>query len=102
MKQNKGFTLVELSVVMIIIALMVGLVVSLAASWMTTANQASDAIRLKNIVSILQNYYIAHGSLPCPARPDIALTNSANGVAAADCFTTCPAGSACTINTVNG
>ncbi len=71
---NKGFTLVELAIVLVIIALLTsGLLMGITAQRASAEN--TDAQRqLDNIREALTGFAMANGRLPCPANP--ALTSA--------------------------
>lgn len=84
-----GFTLVELSIVLIIVSLLAGgMLMSLGAQReISAANEAHK--RLAEIRETLFGYVVINGRLPCPmSLTVVAPTDSDYGVAA----TTCPAG----------
>lgn len=68
-KASSGFTLVEMAIVMVIVALMLGgLMMSLSQT--TENTRRSDArTQLDGIVEALYGYAQANGRLPCPATP---------------------------------
>jgi len=73
-RRNKGFTLVELAIVLVIVALLAsGLMMGMTAQ--RTSAENTDAQRqLENIREALLGYAMANGRLPCPANP--ALTSA--------------------------
>ena len=70
-RRNKGFTLVELAIVLVIIALLTsGLLMGVTAQRASAEN--SDAQRqLDNIREALTGFAMANGRLPCPADPTL-------------------------------
>ena len=90
-----GFTLVEMAIVIIIIALVIGFAVTLGTNAVQAAQRTSTQERLATIKMALESYQRANGYLPCPASR--ALTPSGSivfGVEArsgASCDTSPPA-----------
>ena len=76
---HRGFTLVELAIVLIIVALMTGgLLLGLSAQ--RNAAENADAQRqLEVIREALMGFAIANGRLPCPADPSLTSANAAVG-----------------------
>jgi len=81
---SSGFTLIELSIVLVIIALIVGSGLSMGRSAIEAAMVAATNKRMDAIEAALMAYRMANNRLPCPA--DLTLTeSSANfGVEAAN------------------
>lgn len=78
-KRNRGFSLVELAIVMVIVSLLAGgLIVSLSAQ-MELANTAETQRRLADARLALLGYAAANGRLPCPAAPDSTGVESPSG-----------------------
>lgn len=70
MKRQRGFTLIELSMVLLVVALLLGgLLVPLSAQ-MDARNTQESLRRLDEVRDALLGYAAAHGRLPCPARGD--------------------------------
>lgn len=78
----KGFSLVELTIVLIIVSLLAsGLLFGIAAQ--RNAAETSDARRqLENIHEALVGYAMANGRLPCPAPANLASGDPSAGIAA--------------------
>lgn len=98
----KGFSLIELSVVLTLIALIMsmavsGLRVQLSSTEITSTQQKLDALKIA-----LENYRTQFGKYPCPAPANLLSSNANYGIASTDCFSTCPAGMQCVANAVNG
>lgn len=79
--RNNGFSLVELAIVLVIVALLAsGLLVGIAAQ--RNAAENIDAQRqLENIREALLGYAMANGRLPCPAKADLPNTDDEAGKA---------------------
>jgi prepilin-type N-terminal cleavage/methylation domain-containing protein len=87
----QGFSLLELSVVLIVIGLVAGFGISLGANILSGSDRITTQQRLTNIRTALDSFVQKNGYLPCPAsRADIP-TDANFGVERRD-----PAGSACT------
>jgi prepilin-type N-terminal cleavage/methylation domain-containing protein len=69
---NSGFTLLELSIVLIIIALVTGMAVSAGISAVASARQAATINKMKTIDQALMAFRVANNRLPCPA--DLTIT----------------------------
>jgi prepilin-type N-terminal cleavage/methylation domain-containing protein len=67
MKQQKGFTLIEISIVLIIVGLMVAGASSGLVSYLNQERQNITKDRLQAIQEALDNYYQVNGRYPCPA-----------------------------------
>lgn len=79
-RHGTGFTLVELAIVLVIVALLAsGLMVGIAAQ--RNAAENIDAQRqLENIRETLIGFALTHGRLPCPALPNLASSDANAGV----------------------
>ncbi len=104
-QHKKGFSLLELSVVLLIIALILGggllvLMNSLEAKQLELTQQ-----RMEVIQKTLLKYRLAFGRLPCPANLTLSLTSNLMGVEAANpgrCVGGSPAANFSTTSTVPG
>lgn len=82
---QRGFTLVELAIVMFIVALLIGgMLLPLSAQQDIRARQETDKT-LSDIRDALMGFAVANGYLPCPAPVDLSTggaeaTRDANGV----------------------
>jgi type II secretory pathway pseudopilin PulG len=92
---SKGFTVVELALIIMIIGLMSAGITVASKKWLNSTYTQSDTIRLNNLALAFKNYFTLYGTLPCPARPNIASTDASEGVAQAGCFSSCPTGITC-------
>ncbi len=79
-RHGTGFTLVELAIVLVIVALLAsGLMVGIAAQ--RNAAETIDAQRqLENIRETLTGFALTHGRLPCPALPNLTSSDASVGV----------------------
>lgn len=77
-----GFTLVELSIVLIIMAFIASSAISFATSRIQAANLEQTTAKLDAIENALLSYRIVNGRIPCPARPTIATTAATFGMEA--------------------
>ena len=77
--QQQGFTLVELAIVLVIVALLTsGLMMGITAQRKSADN--SDAQRqLENIREALLGFAMTNGRLPCPALPNLPNTDGNAG-----------------------
>jgi prepilin-type N-terminal cleavage/methylation domain-containing protein len=82
---NKGFSLVELSIVIVIVGIMLAAALKMGSASMNSAKITDTERKLAVIQSALQLYYETNGKLPCPAKSDDALTDATFGVE--DCVT---------------
>ena len=64
MKKRRGFTLVELLIVTVIIVTLMGLVFRLAGSGSDSSKRAKTLARLQKLSNALSGYYAAFGSYP--------------------------------------
>lgn len=78
-----GFTLIELSIVLVIIAIIAGSVLSIGTYQTETAKIEQTQEKLKAVQEALAAYVMINGALPCPADGELAETNAS--YALADC-----------------
>lgn len=79
---NKGFTLLELAIVLFIISLILGGVLSPLSTRVNVEERKKTAAQLEDIRSSLVGYAVVNGHLPCPDCPDSS-TGSCGAVQAA-------------------
>jgi prepilin-type N-terminal cleavage/methylation domain-containing protein len=92
-RKQRGYSLLELSVVIGILSLVGGSVLSLGNRQVSQSQQASLAERLDTIEAALSRYYLQRSALPCPASLTQAENTTAFGQSpAAGCTGTLPAG----------
>ena len=77
---RSGFSLLELSVVLIVIGLVAGFGVSLGNNILSGSDRISTQQRLSNIRTTLDNFVQKNGYLPCPASRTDAVTDANFGV----------------------
>jgi prepilin-type N-terminal cleavage/methylation domain-containing protein len=65
-REKKGFTLVELAIVLVIIGLITGAAVTLWRSTIDSTRLSSTKTNLDNIKNAVINFAMANGRLPCP------------------------------------
>lgn len=84
--QKDGFSLVEMSVVLIIFAVMIGTVVSLGDALVGATKRSATEHKLENIRDAVYTFVQEYNRFPCPAPMDVALEDPDFGVE------DCPAG----------
>jgi len=77
-----GFTLIEMSVVLVIIALITGMAITGGIATIATARQSSTVKKMAAIDAALMAFRIANNRLPCPADLTRTPSNSYYGVEA--------------------
>ncbi len=83
--QQSGFSLVELSFVLLIIGIVVGSSIIVGNQQIKQRNIASSYGELKHINKRLKLFAQRYGRLPCPARINLATSDSEYGREATDC-----------------
>lgn len=68
-KDNRGFTLVELAIVLVIVALLSGGLMMTVSAQMESVATSETQRRLNDARDALLGYAAANGRLPCPAAP---------------------------------
>lgn len=100
LRQKRGFTVVELAIVMVII----GLIIAAALPSLRTYKSTHDFYETRENMQIahdaLREYFGLQGRYPCPADPTLAEDNPNFGLEPADCkfaaTDPCPTGLVCT------
>jgi prepilin-type N-terminal cleavage/methylation domain-containing protein len=96
MRNARGFTLLELSIVLSIIALVTAMAVSSGISIIGTARQSATAQKMAAIDQALMAFRTANDRIPCPGDPTLAPSAanygyeagySAGGVGTGECHT---------------
>ncbi len=78
-RRQQGFTLVELSIVLIIVALLTGGLLLGMSAQRSNAEYADAQRQLENIREALIGFAMTNGRLPCPANPTLASTDANAG-----------------------
>src|SRR5579884_3418275 len=81
---RRGFTVLELSIVLTIIALVTAMSFSSSLAVLSTARQNATLQKVKTIDQALLAYRTANDRLPCPASLTLAVGNANYGVEAAN------------------
>ena len=84
--KNRGFTLTELTIVMVIVSLMFVFMLPLAGAFMENERRTSTAKKMDNIQLAMVNYAMANKRLPCPAIA-VSIEDVGAGVEARDAVT---------------
>ncbi len=66
-KGDKGFTLVELMVVVVIIGILAAIAIPMYSSYTDKANKKSASGELKGLQSIMETYYAENSDVPAAA-----------------------------------
>lgn len=88
MKKN-GFTFVELSLVMVVIAILVAGSMPIGASIIKSGKIKTTEQKLDAIEEALKSYLVVHGTLPCPASLEEVPDDANFGIEARTNATTC-------------
>lgn len=83
MRQSRGFTLIELAVVLFVGTLILGGIVQYLALQVATAKVTATKTKQDAIKSALVNYVARNNQLPCPADPALPNGDPLNGIAKA-------------------
>ena len=67
--QSKGFTLIELTVVLMIVALLASSMLMNVSAQRKLAEYADTQRQMENIREAMLGYAMTNGNLPCPANP---------------------------------
>ena len=79
-----GFTLLELSVVLVIIAAITGVGIGMGSSMIDSASRAGTQQKMDTIEAALEAFRLANDRLPCPADARLAASSSNYGQEAAN------------------
>ena len=66
-KNNNGFTLIEMSVIILITAVMIAMAIGFAISIISTARQIETNHKLKLVKEALAEYAVMNNRIPCPS-----------------------------------
>jgi prepilin-type N-terminal cleavage/methylation domain-containing protein len=86
-KSHAGFSLIEMAMVVAIMGVMMGGVLSIAASKQEKSATTTTVTKLDDIEESVEKFFNRYGYLPCPASPTAAEGSSTFGVAT-DCSST--------------
>lgn len=76
MARKAGFTILELSVVLTVIALIAGSALAVGASRIQAAKIEDTQVKMSAILETLDNFVKNYGYLPCPANPTALTTDN--------------------------
>src|SRR6478735_1969862 len=79
MRGNKGFTLIELSIVLVVVGIMLYMGLSVGSIQLEAAKVKQTKDKLDKIEKAVQLYYETNGRLPCPANGTLAVTDASFG-----------------------
>lgn len=80
---EQGFTLVELSIVLVIMALVMGAGFAMLTAQIDSQRQAASRVKQEAVRTALINFISRNSRLPCPARPAATAADADFGVEAA-------------------
>jgi len=86
-RKSRGFTLVEMAMVLMIIGLLLGGLVPTISAQMETQRNSETRRQLNEIKEALIGYAVINGYLPCPADGSIATGQLGAGIKKASCGT---------------
>lgn len=79
-KNNSGFTLVEMAIVLLIVGLLLGGLIPTLSAQMETQRINETRKQMDEVQQALIGFVLANGRLPCPADPSIATGQTGAGV----------------------
>lgn len=79
MKNNSGFTLLELSIVMVVVGFMTVGALGISKGMMNSSRQNESKTKLQRVDEAIRSYIIRFGRLPCPTKINISVLNSEFG-----------------------
>lgn len=68
-RRNRGFTLLEMAIVLAVVGLLIGMVAPLLGQMLESNRTASTNAHLDTIQDAIVVFVRANGRIPCPARP---------------------------------
>ncbi len=74
--KTRGFSLLELSIVLVILGLLAGAGMTMGANAIASANSVKTRERLETLKEALESYAKTNGYLPCPANRALVPSNS--------------------------
>ena len=80
-RRGRGFSLIELSIVLVVFALLAGSLLPLAAGQRQHREESRAAQQLDLALEALHAYAVVHGQLPCPADPGLPASDPQAGLA---------------------
>lgn len=92
-RKSSGFSLVELSMVIIIMGIIAGGAISMSTSQSGNVKYTETITKMESIEDALTSYLQLNGRLPCPADPDVAFADVTLGAEIVDgsvCDVTAP------------
>ena len=72
MRSESGFSLTELTIVLVIVSLLIALAMPVSTAYMTSENRSATTKRIANIQTALVNFTMANRRLPCSANGTLA------------------------------
>ncbi len=84
MRKESGFSLTELTIVLVIVSLLIALAMPVSTAYMTSENRSNTTKRIANIQAALVNFTMANRRLPCPANGTLAFDHVDAGKEARD------------------
>lgn len=102
-KSNQGFTLLELSIALIIIGIVVFLLLTANKTLLGITEAQVESTKIRALEDVISNYQTNYKRLPCPARLDAVSSDSDYGYeAATTCDSLCSSGFTCAGNVILG
>lgn len=93
---NKGFSLVELAIALVIIALVLVLFIGASSGFISSKRNEVTTVKLKAIETAIALFVAQNKRLPCPADGTISAGTPGSGVEVP------PGGGDCSVNQING
>jgi prepilin-type N-terminal cleavage/methylation domain-containing protein len=94
-RHQGGMTLIELAVVLVILALLMGLGMTMGQMQIKISKHQGTQTTLANAKEVLDGFYKKYQRFPCPAVPSDAPTDTTYGMEVTSCTGACPAGMVC-------
>lgn len=93
MRKTRGFTLVEIAIVLVIVGMIIALFATITGTLLASQRRQATVARLTGIDASLVQFVVQNQRLPCPADGTLPSTNAAAGAEVA------PAAGGCTTQT---